>query len=197
MRGSSESQVHWGGLYSAPRCYGTCRACSVSSPRDMQTTTTADEEASESRRQWLADAHTRYGAARREPLHLSTHGLMLQVDLDRAFVGGAWASVIVLSQAIIEATMRQIQLHDYETKAKTLFKGVGRLERIRDLRNELIHPGAPGSPSIVWQVPNGDVLACQAQLELDARRAVEYMLYVVYSEGRRSPGAREFPATAP
>lgn len=140
----------------------------------------------EARRRWLASAHSRYQNSRRIELHLSAHGLLLQVDLERAFVCGAWASVIVLAQAVIEATIRQLQLDDYEIKAKALFKGVKRLERIRALRNELLHAAAPGAPSLIWRLPDGDFAGCQALLEADAKRAVEYMLYVVYSEGNNS-----------
>ena len=69
----------------------------------------ADEEASgEWRRLWLSQARTRYRGSRNAPFYLSTHGLLLQVDLERAFVVGAWASVIVLAQAVIEATLRQL-----------------------------------------------------------------------------------------
>ena len=150
----------------------------------------AVDDRHDARRRWLANAHARYGNRRRDELHLSTHGLLLQVDLERAFVGGAWASVIVLAQAVIEATIRQLQLHDYETKAKSLFKGVKRLERIRALRNELLHPAPPGTTSLIWRVPNGDFGTCQALLEQDAKRAVEYMLYVVYS-GQRAEDKEE------
>jgi hypothetical protein len=135
----------------------------------------------EVRHRWLSDAHARYRGHRRDGLQLSTHGLLLQVDLERAFVGGAWAAVLVLAQAVIEATIRQIQVHDYDSRAKGLFKGVKRLERLRALRNELLHPAPPGTPSLIWRVPNGDFQACHELLEEDAKRAVEYMLYVVYS----------------
>lgn len=146
-------------------------------------------DSQEARERWLSRAHLRYGSRPRDGLHLSTHGLLLQVDLERAFVGGAWASVIVLAQAVIEATLRQVQLQGYETKAKALFKGVKRLERMRALRNELLHPAPPGTPSLVWRVPGGDIARCQSQLEPEAKRAVEYMLYVVYA-GQWARGAK-------
>lgn len=146
----------------------------------------AEDDLLEARQRWLENAHARHENRRPGELQLSTHGLLLQVDLERAFVSGAWASVIVLAQAIIEATIRQLQLDDYEIKAKALFKGVKRLERIRALRNELLHAAAPGTPSLIWRLPDGDFAGCQALLERDAKRAVEYMLYVVYSEGNNS-----------
>jgi hypothetical protein len=144
----------------------------------------ADDPA-EARIRWIGDAHDRYAKQRPVELQLSTHGLLLQLELERCFAAGAWGAVIVLAQAIIEATMRELQLHDYDSKAKGLFKGVKRLERIRALRNDLLHPARPGTPSLIWRVPNGDFRACQELLESDAKQAVEYMLYVVYS-GERS-----------
>jgi len=100
-------------------------------------------------------------------LHLSSHGLLLQVDVRRAFLAGAWASVIVMAQAVIEATMRDLDFKDYDSKAKDLFFGQEDLERLRTLRNQLLHPSQPGTPSDIW-VPH-------------ARCAYELMLEAVYS----------------
>jgi hypothetical protein len=136
--------------------------------------------ASKQRQTWLLDAHERHRRNYSE-LHLSSHGLLLQIDVERAFVAGAWASVIVIAQAVIEATIRDLQTHDYETKARKLFQGKKRLERIRSLRNELLHPQAPGSPSLVWSAPNGDFAACHAALERDAKHAVELMYFAIYA----------------
>jgi hypothetical protein len=130
---------------------------------------------------WLSKAHRRYQTDY-VTLRISTHGLLLQRDLEAAFKGGAWASVIVLAQAVIEATLRDLETCDYAMKPKTLFKGNRRLERIRALRNELVHPQAPGTPSLVWRVGGGDFVANHARLEADAKRAVEYMLYLVYQQ---------------
>ena len=149
----------------------------------MQTEQTTISEA-EARNRWLSHARLRYDQNFRDgaELHLSTHGLLLQVDLQRAFIAGAWSAVIVLAQAIIEATIRDFVTQDYESKAGAVFKGHRRLERIRVLRNELLHPQAAGTPSLVWRVAGGDISANHAALEVDARRAVEYMFYVVYAQ---------------
>lgn len=135
---------------------------------------TAEREA------WLCQAEER---ARRPfvLLHLSSHGLLLQVDVRRAFLAGAWASVIVMAQAVIEATMRDLHFKDYDSKAKDLFFGQEDLERLRTLRNQLLHPSQPGTPSDIWVLPNGDHEGCHAELETHARWAYELMLEAVYS----------------
>lgn len=113
-------------------------------------------------------------------LMLSSHGLLLRVDARRAFLAGAWASVIVMAQAVIEATLRDLHLQDYSSKAKEIFFGHEDLERIRQLRNELLHPQQPGTPSHIWVLPNGDYVGCHAALEPDAKKAYEIMLEAVY-----------------
>jgi hypothetical protein len=150
----------------------------------LTTAPTIYEEAV-AREKWLTEAEYR---ARRTYLilNLSTHGLLLQVDVRRAFLAGAWASVIVIAQAVIEATLRDLQTQDYRSKAKDLFLGQEDLERVRCLRNELVHPQAPGTKSLVWGVPRGDYAACHAALESDAKKAYELMLEAIYanSEGK-------------
>jgi hypothetical protein len=114
-------------------------------------------------------------------LLLSTHGLLLQYDVQRAFCAGAWLSVIVLAQATIEAAIRDIGTQDYKTYPKPLFKDDAALQRLRELRNEIVHPLPPGSPSTVWSVPNGDFAACHASLEQDAKLAVQLMFRSIYA----------------
>jgi hypothetical protein len=129
---------------------------------------------------WLWQAEER---ARRPfaLLHLSSHGLLLQVDVRLAFLAGAWASVIVMAQAVIEATLRDLHFQDYESKAKQLFFGQADLERLRALRNQLLHPSEPGTPSSIWVLPDGDYKGCHAELQTHARWAYELMLEAVYS----------------
>ena len=131
------------------------------------------------RENWLSEVHE----SERRPyseLPLSTHGLLLQYDIERAFCAGAWLSVIVLVQSAIEATIRDIDSKDYETKAFQIFAGNNELERIRAFRNEILHPLEPGSPSKVWTVSGGDVRACHASLEDDAKLAVQRMYIIIY-----------------
>jgi hypothetical protein len=137
----------------------------------------------EARVKWFSLA--RISSSRgRSPPQFSTQGLLLLLDVQRAFVGGAWLSVIVLAQAAIEATIREIETQDFESKAKALFDGLPELERIRELRNEIVHPLKPGSRSLVWATTH-DIAGCHDALEIDAKRAVELLFKVVYGSGRR------------
>ncbi len=132
------------------------------------------------REEWLSRAEERarrpYGL-----LHLSPHGLLLQLDARRAFIAGAWASVIVICHAAVEATLRDLQLHDYETSSKGIFFEQEDLEQMRSYRNELLHPQAPGKPSRVWCLPNVDIAGCHAALEAQAKNAYELMLEAMYA----------------
>lgn len=141
---------------------------------------TQDEEIA-ARRLWLSRAHARYRGDWSE-LFLSSPGLLLQMDVERAFVGGAWAAVIVLVQGVVEATMRDFVTQDYGEDAASLFNGHKRLERMRKLRNELVHPKPAGAPSLVWRVAGGGCAENHAALEEDAKDAMEFMLYVIYSQ---------------
>jgi len=147
----------------------------------------------ESRRKWFYLAHEKE-KKRYSTLNLSSHGLLLELDVERAFVAGAWASTVVIAQAVIEATIRDLETQDYSTKAKQLFEGHGDLDRIRTLRNELLHPQLPGSPSIVWVVPGGDYSACHAALEDAAKLAVQLMFRAIYAEGKPRQSRRSTSA---
>jgi len=142
------------------------------------------DEASLERERWLNEAEERAYRPYRE-LHLSSQGLLLQYDARRAFVAAAWASVIVICQAAIEATLRDLQLHDYVSKAKAIFFDQEDLERMRLFRNELLHPLPPGSASLVWSVPNGDYKACHAALEDHAKQAYTLMLEATFANRLR------------
>jgi hypothetical protein len=133
------------------------------------------------RQVWLSRAHARYRDNWSELL-LSSQGLILQIDVERAFVAGAWVAVIVLAQSVVEATMRDFITQDYDEKAVSLFEGQKRLNRMRKLRNELVHPKSTGAPSLVWRVPGGGFAENHAALEEDAKQAIELMLYVIYSQ---------------
>ena len=148
----------------------------------MATDQTNQATSAKERERWLYEAEVRAERPYQQ-LRLSTHGLLLQIDARRAFLAGAWASVIVIAQAVVEASMRDLQTNDYVTRSKDLFFGQEDLERIRTLRNELLHPSPPGVPSHVWMVPNGDFAACHAALEPDAKKAYELMLDAVFGCG--------------
>jgi hypothetical protein len=115
---------------------------------------------------------------------ISSHALLLEVDLRLAYCAGAWLSVIVLACAAIEAQERQVTAKDYSSPARDLFANNDELHWLRMLRNELVHAGEPGSVSRLWQVAGGDIGANQRALESDATRAVEVMFQAIYGQAR-------------
>ncbi len=143
----------------------------------------------EERRRWFSLACVKE-QGRPSDLHLSSPGLLLQLDVQRAFVARAWASVVVMAQAVIESTIRDVETGDYDSKAKQLFQGDPDLERVRLLRNELLHSQPPETPSMVWVVAGGDVAACHALLEEHAKHAVRQMFRAVFMTGRPNPSVK-------
>lgn len=121
----------------------------------------------------------------RSGLTISSHALLLEIDLRIAYCAGAWLSVIVLSQAAIEAQERQVTQGNYKANAKELFSADPDLKWLRGLRNELVHAAEPGTPSQVWKVPATDFGLAQQSLEGEATRALEVMFRTIY--GRRNP----------
>lgn len=112
---------------------------------------------------------------------ISTHSLLLEVDVRIAFVSGAWLSVIAIAFAAVEAQFRQVYNDDYESKAVSLFGSNPDLQWLRTLRNEVLHAGAPGGKSNLWKVVSPDLRESHAALEADARRAIEVMFRSNYA----------------
>jgi hypothetical protein len=102
---------------------------------------------------------------------LSTQGLLLLCDIEKAFCAGAWISVIVLAYAVVDATLRDIATGDYKSKAADLYGSDADLEWLRNIRNQAVHVSPPGTPSVLWKLPS-NLAACQEALEPEARRAV-------------------------
>jgi hypothetical protein len=103
---------------------------------------------------------------------LSTQGLLLLCDIEKAFCAGAWISVIVLAYAVVDATLRDIATGDYKSKAAYLYGSDADLEWLRNIRNQAVHVSPPGSPPALWKLPPNNLAACQEALEPEARRAV-------------------------
>jgi hypothetical protein len=113
-------------------------------------------------------------------IRLSSHSLLLLIDIELAFCAGAWLAVLVLSQASVEATLRQILTDDYDSSAATLFGKVAELHWLRGLRNEILHVAEPGTPSQIWKLPSDDLPSCHAALEPEAKRAVTLAYRALY-----------------
>ena len=116
---------------------------------------------------------------------ISSHALLLEIDLRLAYCAGAWLSVIVLACAAVEAQARQVTANDYSSAARDLFADSPDLQWLRTLRNELVHAGEPGTPSQLWKVGGVDIGANQRALETEATRAVEVMFRAIYGKPQR------------
>jgi hypothetical protein len=112
----------------------------------------------------------------------SSHALLLEIDLRRAFFAGAWISTIVLACAAVEAKFRQIDCEDFNTKSKDLFGANPDLDWLREMRNELMHSKPVGSPSLIWMVEGHDLGETHTALESAAKRAIEIMWRVMYEK---------------
>lgn len=120
---------------------------------------------------------------------ISSHALLLEVDLRLAYCAGAWLAVIVLACAAIEAQARQVTASDYSSPVRDLFAHDPNLQWLRKLRNELMHAAEPGTASQLWKVAGGDIGANQRELEAEATRGVELMFQAIY--GRNPKDRRE------
>lgn len=108
----------------------------------------------------------------RNGMKLSTQGLLLLRDIERAFCAGAWLSVVVLAYAVVDATLRDVVTGDYKSKGVDLYRSNPDLDWLRNLRNAIVHVSPPGSASVLWKLPASDLSACHEALEEDAQRAV-------------------------
>ena len=144
----------------------------------------ADPTPEQSESRAVRDRRFSLAAATAGPLRngqvISSHALLLEIDLRLAYCAGAWLSVIVLACAAIEAQARQVTATDYSSSARDLFANNPDLQWLRAFRNELVHAGEPGTKSQVWKVGGGDIGANQRALEAEATRAVEVMFQSIY-----------------
>jgi hypothetical protein len=112
---------------------------------------------------------------------LSPQGTLLAYDIEIAFCAGAWLSVIVMSHAAIDATIRDTEMGDYTSNSKVIFGDDVELQWLRALRNRLVHVRPPDHPSVLPEQAMNDIAAFQDSLELDARRAVTLMYRAIYA----------------
>lgn len=163
-------------------------ACAIGFKSMNSTSDSTPEEIADLRNRRFSYAALAGGPLRNGQV-ISSHSLLLEVDLRLAYCSGAWLSVIVLASAAVEAQSRQVTTNNYTASARALFADDADLQWLRSLRNELVHAGEPGSRSQLWKVGGGDIRANQAALEDEATRAVEVMFRTIY--GRKRPPRRQ------
>lgn len=139
------------------------------------------EDLWQSRLRWIENVEQRYHHPDAS-YFVSSQGTLLAYDVEKAFCAGAWVSVIVMSHAAIDATIRDTELGDYGSNSKTIFGGDEDLEWLRKRRNRLVHVSE--SPNSIPQADLDDFDVFHDSLEQDANRAVELLFRTIYA----SPG---------
>lgn len=109
----------------------------------------------------------------------SSPALLLLVGIELAFRAGAWVSLIVLSFACVEATLRQVDSQGHSATASDMVDSDDDLKWLRTIRNEIMHSKEPGSTSLIWKLPADDIPAFQARLKAEAKRAVRLAFRVL------------------
>ena len=144
----------------------------------------SEKEVFEERNRRFSLAACAAGPLRAEQI-ISSHALLIEVDLRLAFCAGAWLSVIVLACAAVEAQARQVTVDNYTLPARDLFADNPELQWLRSLRNELVHAGEPGTKSQLWKIGGGNIGANHSALEQEATRATKVMFKAIYGRQPR------------
>ncbi|GBU27749.1 hypothetical protein R84B8_01290 [Treponema sp. R8-4-B8] len=103
----------------------------------------------------------------------------LAIDLQIAYCAGAWVAVIILSIAIIDAHLREIEVPEFQGNTEKLLKETGltnELDWLRKRRNKLIHLNID-NPAITVD----DQWEKRELLEVEARKAIELVFDVLFS----------------
>lgn len=104
---------------------------------------------------------------------VSEQASAISEDVQIAFCSGAWVSVIVLSVAVIDAQLREIEVPDFDGNTKQLIedaKANPELQDLRKLRNKLVHVD-PSDPVVTLN----DSEIYRHELESEARKAFKLM----------------------
>lgn len=132
----------------------------------------------ERRRQWF-EAHI-FKYEEKGSYLVGEQASALISEVQSCFCAGAWAAVIILSFAVIEAKLQETTGSPKKLRAYQLLEAQGfgpRFDVLRKRRNALVH-ASPDSPAITidhqWD--------SRAALEVEAREAVELMFEAFYSQ---------------
>jgi hypothetical protein len=128
-----------------------------------------DETTWEDRRRWLADVETE--ASRDGAGGLSEQATALTVELQRCFCAGAWAAVLILAGAIVDAQSLYAGFpHDRHSDERAWLRGE---------RNRLMHEDRL-RPALTVE----DLWLKEPEREKAARRATRLALAALYAGGR-------------
>ena len=109
---------------------------------------------------------------------VSEQACALTADVQARFCAGAWAAVIIVAMAVVDAALRETECPGFQGNSKKLIEAAGandRLQKVRKRRNALVHLN-PDLPALTVDQQWGD----RATLETQAREAVELMFEAFY-----------------
>ena len=134
------------------------------------------KETWEQRRSWFESVEEE---ARGEGSYLvSEQACALTADVQAAFCAGAWAGVIVLSMAVVDAALCETEVPGFKGNTKKLIdaaEGNPKLQAMRERRNALVHVN-PDAPALTVDQQWAD----RASLEQEAREAARLMFEAFY-----------------
>jgi hypothetical protein len=130
----------------------------------------------EQRRRWFESVEEK---ARGEGNYIvSEQACALTADVQAAFCTGAWAGVIILSMAVVDAALRETEVPGFKGNTKMLIEAADanpRLQIIRERRNALVHID-PEKPALTVDQQWSE----RDKLEEEAKEAVELMFDSFY-----------------
>jgi hypothetical protein len=109
---------------------------------------------------------------------VSEQACALTADVQCAFCAGAWGAVVILAMCVVDGALRETELPGFRGNTKELLDAADANPQLQDLRrrrNALVHVDAD-QPALTV-----DQQWCnRAELEQEARRAVELMFEAFY-----------------
>jgi hypothetical protein len=109
---------------------------------------------------------------------VSEQACALTAEVQVAFCAGAWAGVIILAMAVVDAALRETEVVGFKGNAKELIEAADanpKLQRMRERRNALVHIN-PEKPALTVDQQCSE----RDKLEAEARQAVELMFEAFY-----------------
>ena len=137
-----------------------------------------DPETWRFRERWLQETEESFQHPQASYL-LSAQGTFLSRDMDIAFCAGAWAAVIIIAHAVIDAWLRDTEIGDYKSSSHQLFGDDENLQWLRKRRNQLVH--VREDQTTIDEAELHRIEENYESLEPEARRAVRMVFRVIYA----------------
>jgi glycine/serine hydroxymethyltransferase len=109
---------------------------------------------------------------------LSEQACALTAEVQATFCAGAWAGTIILVMAVVDASLREVEVPGFKGDSKKLIqeaKANPKLQILRKRRNALVHINSD-QPALTVDQQWSD----RDKLELEAREAVKLMFEAFY-----------------